>query len=148
MHWKYCSQVIQTVHSLVNSFCLYHHVKVFRSPDTQLQAYCKRILENLVNPKIWKILYYKIFKILKQRRFVYLLLCLRLSVPLFQEIVALGKAFGLHSITISPPTWTTEYFLRGVLEKSGAEAKNKITELFNYSSNQHVVTEELMQYPR
>lgn len=34
----------------------------------------------------------------------YLLVCLRLSVPLFQEIDALGKAFGLHSIEMSPPT--------------------------------------------
>lgn len=55
----------------------------------------------------------------------YLLVCLRLSVPLFQEIDALGKAFGLHSIEMSPPTWTTEIFLMDFLEKSGAEAKSK-----------------------
>lgn len=48
--------------------------------------------------------HYKTQKWTYKVRMFYLLLCLRFSVPLFQEIDALGKAFGLHSIEMSPPT--------------------------------------------
>lgn len=54
---------------------------------------------------VWELVHYKIQKKCTYKvKMSYLLLCLRLSVPLFQEIDALGKAFGLHSIEMSPPT--------------------------------------------
>ena len=77
--------------------------KFLVSLDMQLSVR-EGILEDLVNPKNLED-YYKIFQDRKQKkRFIYLLLCFRLSARLFQEIAALGKAIGLHSIAISPPT--------------------------------------------
>jgi len=49
----------------------------------------------------------------------------RTSEPFLQSITALGEALGLQRIVTSPPTWTTDFFFTGVLEKSGAAAKNR-----------------------
>ena len=71
-----------------------------------------------------------------KQRFRYLPLCLRLCAPLLQETVALGNARGRHSMTTSPPTWTTEFLLMGFLEKSGAEAETKcLKRVLNSSHN-------------
>lgn len=55
----------------------------------------------------------------------YLLFRRSTSGPFLQSIAALGEALGLQPMVTSPPTWTTDVFFTGLLEKSGAAAKNK-----------------------
>lgn len=75
----------------------------------------------------------ELYMILKQRKShgpvagccPYLLFWCRSSEPFLQEITALGEALGLQLIVTSPPTWTTDSFFMGFLEKSGAAAKGR-----------------------
>lgn len=120
------SQITETSLSFMRVLCFYCHVKNVRV-SRHAAVIREEISEDLRNPRNVEGIVLQIISYYgKRQRWTDLVLCLRLSVPLFQEMAARGKASGLHSITMSPPTWTTESFLMGFLKKSGAEAKNKI----------------------